>query len=278
MKRIKFISLALLSLFVFAGCNTNDTPSNEGGEEQGGPTNKESEARTIYKKFIGTVWERKDKSPDNSVPDRISFADDSISFDNKQYSFDQEKLGIITDKYQTYRHFYFIYYDYKIDCKIDPSQSIENILEKGFSEEFDSRITYYFYSGTSFSGSETYYYVSSPTSGGTSENTSAVDGTYEFTASGNREIDGSFTLSDGTWTYSGSKTNMAAQNGTYTVDGSKVTVQWTMTGGIEVEEIFTVSVNGSSAQWTLDDGMNSTFFNMLFGVAAQTELTFSYSE
>lgn len=278
MKKIKFILTGLLSLFVFAGCKVESDFNIKDHDS------KYVHARQAYGNLIGTTWK---KTGDNKggtfhvyYPSSVTFEEASISLGDTKYPFNQYDLEI---EHQLL-NFILNGTKYKIGFYQDsfynslttfvPEEGAKIVLikpEDGFSQDYE-------FDGYLQNNDDDNENNNSDDDDNNNEDTDSFDGTYEFTASGNRETDGSFTLSDGTWTYSGSKTNMAAQNGTYTVDGSKVTVQWIMTGGIEVEEIFTVSVNGSSAQWTLDDGMNSTFFNMLFGVAAQTELTFSYSE
>lgn len=106
------------------------------------------------------------------------------------------------------------------------------------------------------------------------ENTSSFTGTYAFNTASGIEKNGSVTLKDGEWSYTGEKTDVAASSGTYTVDGSKITVKWTG-AGYDTEETLTVSTSGGSSKWT-SDGNVSSLFSMLFGVVGR-EMTFDYS-
>lgn len=262
MKKIKFILLGLLSLFVFAGCSDG---SEKGTGEQADPTNEK--AKQVYENFIGTAWKCNANGAGQFFPEKLVFEKDSITFDNKRYSLNQNDLKIRKNHYYSEKLVFLIddteygFYDSKNEYLNTNAPSTKITL---FCENTDYIALYQRDSSSDNNGGE--------------GNVSVADGTYSFTASGSSQTDGSFSLSDGTWTYSGSKQNMAAKSGTYTADGSKITVKWTMTGGTEVSETFTVSVDGSTATWTLSDGVNSTFFNMLFGVAAQTELIFKYTE
>jgi len=108
-------------------------------------------------------------------------------------------------------------------------------------------------------------------SGGADSN-SSIAGSYSFETATGTQVNGSLTLDNGTWSYSGNKTNVAATTGSYTVNGSSVTFSWT-SNGFEISETVTISTNGSTSTWT-SDGV--TFFSMLFGVA-DFEMIFSYS-
>lgn len=99
-----------------------------------------------------------------------------------------------------------------------------------------------------------------------STSTESLTGTYSFTGASGYEKSGALTLtSDGTWSYSGEKSNIAASSGTYTVSGSKVTFFWNA-NGYDVSESFTVTNSGSSSEWRSDSNGTSTFLSMVFNV------------
>lgn len=110
-------------------------------------------------------------------------------------------------------------------------------------------------------------------SGGGEDAGSGFDGVYSFTTATGSQTNGSITLNNGTWSYNGSKNNVAASSGSYTVNGSNITFNWTAQGS-NVSTTVTVSASASSSYtWTAD---NVTLFSMLFGVTS-TQMTFSYS-
>lgn len=200
-------------------------------------------------------------------PEKLVFEKDSITFDNNRYSLNQDDLKIKTPLGYEIDYLVFLIGDTEYEFRDEKDHFNSNAPSTGISLSCESTVY-----------RADYQRDSSSDNNGGEGNVSVADGTYSFTASSGSQTDGSFSLSDGTWTYSGSKQNMAAKSGTYTAAGSTITVKWTVTDGIEISETFTVSVDGSTATWTLSDGVNSMFFNMLFGVAAQTELTFTKSE
>lgn len=106
---------------------------------------------------------------------------------------------------------------------------------------------------------------SSGGSGG-SGGASSLDGDYAF----NDSYNGTITLSGGNWSYSGNKTGVAANTGTYTVDGNKITFNWTIQSGgndIPVSETVTVDNSGTSSTWTTT---GYSLFSMFFGTTNQT--------
>lgn len=104
---------------------------------------------------------------------------------------------------------------------------------------------------------------------------STITGTYSFTNATPPQMNGSITLSNGNWSYSGDKSSPAASNGTYTASGNKITVKWNASG-YEVSETFTITESGSNSTWESENSGVSTFFSMLFGVTG-LEMTFTKS-
>ena len=99
------------------------------------------------------------------------------------------------------------------------------------------------------------------------DDVSLYNGTYSFTNATAPQMNGSITLNNGNWSYSGDKTSPAASNGTYTVSNNKLTMKWTASG-YEVSESFTISNNGSVSTWKSENSATSTLFSMLFGVVS----------
>lgn len=118
--------------------------------------------------------------------------------------------------------------------------------------------------------------VSGSTSGGEGD-AASVNGTYAFNSATGRQSNGTITLSDGNFTYSGGKSN-APSSGTYTVSGSDITFSWTA-NGYSVSTTVTVSKDGSSVTLSSSDVV---FFSTFFGSTAQSggkyTLTFNYTE
>ncbi len=106
---------------------------------------------------------------------------------------------------------------------------------------------------------------------------SSVNGIYSFNNATGSQSNGTITLSDGNFTYSGSKSN-APSGGTYTVSGSDITFAWTA-GGYTVNTTVTMTKDGSSVTFSSSEVV---FFSTFFGSTDQTggkySLTFSYTE
>lgn len=110
-----------------------------------------------------------------------------------------------------------------------------------------------------------------------SEDVSSLNGIYTFNSATGSQSNGTITLSDGNFTYSGGKSN-APSSGTYTVSGSDITFSWTASG-YSVSTTVTVSKDGSSVTLSSSEVL---FFSTFFGSTAQSggkySLTFSYTE
>lgn len=108
---------------------------------------------------------------------------------------------------------------------------------------------------------------------GSGSDFSTVQGTYNFTSSGGAEVNGSLTLTnEGNWSYSGSKTSAPCKNGTYTVSGSSITLNY-VAASVNSSDTFTVSNSGSSSTWTYTQ-TKSPLFSSLFGITGNT-ITFT---
>ena len=107
--------------------------------------------------------------------------------------------------------------------------------------------------------------------------TSSLNGTYTFNSATGSQSNGTITLSDGNFSYNGSR-SQAPSSGTYTVSGSDITFSWTA-NGYSVSTTVTVSKDGSSVTLSSSDVL---FFSTFFGSTAQSggkyTLTFNYTE
>lgn len=129
------------------------------------------------------------------------------------------------------------------------------------------------YENTNFN----FLYKVSGSGSGSEGDASSVNGTYAFNSATGSQSNGTITLSDGNFTYSGGKSN-APSNGTYTVSGSDITFSWTASG-YSVSTTVTVSKDGSSVTLSSSEVL---FFSTFFGSTAQSggkySLTFNYTE
>ena len=272
MKKIKILCAALLTIGLFTACRGASGGDNNPREE---PEIRQSDEKAIaiYKKFIGTTWTKFHKNSTN-YPETVIFLADSIIFDNESYYVNQntdfsfnnnENRQIIFNNGNV--KFRIYYFTDTFPLEIDYSGiNIADMLDPDWN-------------GSIYDGE--YYQLSSNNSqqGGNNngENETSVEGNYSFTASSGTEMSGSLTLSNGEWSYSGSN-KPAATSGTYTVNGSKITVNWTA-NGLSLNETFTVTKNGNSVTWKSENEYTSTFLTMLFKVSAtKLEVTFDYTE
>lgn len=155
----------------------------------------------------------------------------------------------------------------RVSFNIIPSGTYANKIEVFFQEV----------SGSNVNLLEFREYSTSGNSGGNGQGTSGVNGTYSFNNATGSQTNGTITLSDGSFTYSGGR-SLAPSNGTYTVSGSDITFSWTA-NGYSVSTTVTVSKDGSSVTLSSSEVL---FFSTFFGSTAQSggkySLTFNYTE
>lgn len=279
MKKMLLMMVSLLSLFSFAACNM-DSGDDTGSEGEVVNNGRLEEKKALYARIVGTSWKntRIPDFPDAVGIGEISFAEDSITIDGTQISLNQNK------------DFYF--YDELDDKSEGDKDSLLSIKVAGkmlnlsgyrininypYNDGYFCILQNYKLSSNSRRDnvSVTYDPFKLVSSSSEIENTtSELDGIYTFNSATGSQSKGCFTLKDGSWSYTGDKSNVAASSGTYTVDDSKITMKWTAT--IDLEETFAVSTSGSSSTWTSEESGVSNFFSMLFGVT-KTEMTFDYS-
>lgn len=271
MKKLSLFITAGLILFLASCQPPASSPSNPADPESGLNNAKLQEKKNVYKILIDTEWELDPEIKNKTgLLKSINFKNDSITIDGTQYSLNQN-----TD-------FYFqeelpSTCPYKTGGYNCPLYIFINNNWYGLEQYKLPKSTNNSYLGI-WNKSNAYSDMILKSGGGQSGGEpSAFKGTYSFSAASGTETNGSISLNEGNWTYSGSKTNVAAKSGTYSVNGSKITLSWTA-GGSPVTEEFTVTVNGSSATWQSSNAVSSTLFSMLFGVAGKTSLTLNYSE
>lgn len=278
MKKCLFALVGLLSLFGFIACNMNDDGNENGTETKtiGKAENLQKKKERYKKDYLGTSWKIRDGQTNETGISTISFTENSVTLDNVEYSINQDTDLYLSDELNDYYcestesknifgNFYEIYIKLVDDCY--------------YCFEYNSvldRITAGFYkqtNGTWIRKDNKYTRVSSSESGN-SETT--YTGSYSFNNSTGSQQNGTITLKDGNWSYSGDKSNPAVSSGTYSVNGSKVTLNWTAASN-NVSETFTISTSDNSSTWTSEYSGTSLLFSMLFGVV-NTEMTFTYSE
>ena len=263
-KAVLSLALALFAAASFVSC-AND--SGDDGNQNVKDTT--AEKKELYAKISGTSWKTEYK---RNAYNTISFSDESITIDDVQYKIDLSKDLYfdteISDKIHKTRMGFVLYCfvnNKYIGLSNYPFEEVSNKTLRVWECHEDGG-AYAFLLQTSTSGD--------------SDSTSSVNGKYSYEATGSA-ISGAFTLSDGSWSYSGSKANISTNSGTYTVSGGKVTVKWTVTaGGNEIDntETFSVTDNDDGTfTWKSEIESVSLWFNLLFNVSG-LELTFTKSE
>ncbi len=279
MKKCLFALLGLLSLFGFIACNMNDA---ENETEIGFSAENIAQKKEKYVQVLNTTWETTDTGNDISIK-TISFGEDSITIDGIKHNINQNKDFYFYDELDDYSK-------ESVGDKYNDYLYIKIGNKCLRIEERDASYYYYEYETLwicqNYKISKNATYVNSDidnvrfklvSDNNNSGNTSSTyTGSYSFNNSTGSQQNGTITLKDGNWSYSGNKSNPAASSGTYSVNGSKVTLNWTAAGN-NVSETFTISTSDNSSTWTSEYSGTSLLFSMLFGVV-NTEMTFTYSE
>lgn len=260
MKKILF-ALSVLSLFIFMSCQ----PVTSGAGNDDSQVSKwgSLEAKALYNVILGT-YKNIDEYSWNSVKengfDTVILANDSVTLGTIKYT-----INLDTDLIKGN--------DYEENSLSDICLKLSDRLIGITNYNTEIRVFWNLYDNSNYNDLAK---VSGSSSGGEGD-TSSVNGTYSFSNATGSQKNGSITLSDGNWTYSGSKTN-APSGGTYTVSGSDITFSWTASG-YSVSTTVTVSKNGSSVTLSSNEVVFfSTFFNSTAQSDGKYSLTFSYSE
>ena len=271
MRKFLFI-LGALSLFAFMSCQQpTDSADNNGGEE----VSKwgSLEAKALYNEYLGT-WEWYDWSCTGAEWaalkyngfDTVILASDSVTLGTTKYTINQDTDLIKSEDYEGdfFDKERFVGYLYvKLNDRL---LGIKNIAD-------DVRIFWNLYDNGNYND----LIKVSGSGSGSEGDTSSLNGTYIFNSATGSQSNGTITLSDGNFTYSGGKSN-APSSGTYTVSGSDITFSWTASG-YSVSTTVTVSKDGSSVTLSSSEVL---FFSTFFGSTAQSggkySLTFNYTE
>lgn len=257
MKRIMSVFMAaFMVLSLFTSCAQDADNSGEDAEKSA-RQEELVKLKAVYETLLGT-WKVIENLSSNKAPAQvIVFASDSVTLDGTKYEINQDEdlLATVSEAPETFKD---------ISIKITEAKYLNIDIEENwiYIERF-----------TDSSCGHGYTRVSS----GTEEDVdSGIEGSYAFTSATGSQSNGTLMLSDGTWSYSGSKSNPAASSGTYSVSGSKITFSWTA-NSYDVTETFTVTVDDTDSTWKSDNAYTSTFLSMLFGVTG-TEITFDFSK
>lgn len=264
-----YIYLTILSfIFILAGCTqpASSSSSDDDNSYNYSPA-QIAELKGYYSKLIGTSWENPDEVKENILT--LSFADDSVTINNVRYTFNQN-----TD----------LYFNDKVTDEILKNSTVTFFIK--INNNFYG-FTKYLFDNNSYNdnqlgvdsvknGKYCYESLKLSSTGGGSGNNNIIAGSYSFNNATGSQSNGTITLSNGNWSYSGSKSNPAASSGTYTVNGSKITVSWTASG-YNNSETFTVTTSGSSSTWKSENTGVSLLFSMLFGTTS-LEMTFIFAE
>lgn len=283
----KIINLLLLSFvaFAFLGCNQPTGPSEEELQKQREEQEKlELEQRKSNRKkeiwnLIEGVWEIDPSSvgewEKGTEYENVIIATDSFTIDGVQQSINLDTDAVlksdlpVDDVYA---------YGYEIDL-----EDCEGLVVtfKGVRLSFGA---YYIEENDTFSiarrngnsdDDALFRYVRAGSQdkddeGNVEGEATELDGTYSYSDS---KYNGFISLSNGSWSYEGSKNNAAATSGSYSVNGSSITFNWNA-NGMDMSETFTITNSGSSSTWVSSETQISNFFMMLFGVIdLELELT-----
>ena len=270
MRKFLFI-LGALSLFAFMSCQqpTDSADNNGGGEVSKWGS---LEAKAIYNTFLGT-WKLEDGQtlkPNGIVP--VILASDSVTLGTKKYTINQDTDLIKSEDYDGPSCYNGT--DWYGDIYIKLSDRLLAIdRESTFNGIETCTLMWNLYENTNFN----FLDKVSGSGSGSEGDTSSVNGTYTFNSATGIQSNGTITLSDGNFTYSGGKNN-APSSGTYTVSGSDITFSWTA-NSYSVSTTVTVSKDGSSVTLSSSEVL---FFSTFFGSTAQSggkySLTFNYTE
>lgn len=272
MKRLFKVIAGVLLVGLLAGCSSSAGGSDDDDSGNKMPSQAELVAarKAAYRELVGTKWriDEYDTVTDYS-PAVMVFADDSILFDNVQHS---------VSFYQN------VFLPSEVDAKIKKFEgTIYFLIDSkyiGLDTDFTGKDSFILKYYDSYDNIQFKSYCKDLSYGGNpggEGNDASYAGTYSYTGATGNEMNGSVTLADGSWSYSGSKTNMAAKNGSYTTSGSKVTFKWSASG-YDMSDTFTVSDMGSGkVKLVCDNSVNSMFLNMVFGMAGagKTEIVLS---
>lgn len=276
MRKFLFI-LGALSLFAFMSCQqpTDSADNNGGGEVSKWGS---LEAKALYNEVLGT-WEWFDVSSTGAEWsalkyngfDTVILASDSVTLGTTKYTINQDTDLIKSEDYEG------DFFDKETigiaDFYVKLNDRLLGITNFDSWEPPFVRIFWNLYDNSNDNDLKKV----SGSGSGSEGDASSINGTYTFNSATGSQSNGTITLSDGNFTYSGGKSNVPS-SGTYTVSGSDITFSWTASG-YSVSTTVTVSKSGSSVTLSSSEVL---FFSTFFGSTAQSggkySLTFNYTE
>ena len=262
MKKILFFFLLIITLFSFVGCT--DPNTEQPAETQNVSAGEDSwitSSKTIWQKVVGKEFY--DKDGDN-IYNTIAFTENEIFVDCNKYSLtflNETEISNLQD-FEGKNTFCFINFALGTFCL-----KYVYLAPAGNSMDLeDTYLNYYSFTGSNYTECEIYEYKGVYNSGSGNSSLTDVTGTYSFNdASGSGQVNGNIVLNDdGTWDSNSTKLTSAISNKNYTVNGNKITFNWTA-NGMSVSTEVTVTDNGSSLTF---EANNVNLFSMLFGVVS----------
>lgn len=285
MKKLSLTAFLILALIAVIGCSNPSAPSsnnNNGNTNNNQETEEEKKQKKIADlmnevraKYGNIEYRSIDYSENFDNQKKLVLSSDKLIItnltNNQITEYSLANSNIVDVKKENYSDRYNVEFNNstkisRVSFHIIPSGTYANKAEVSFQEVSGSNVNLLTFREYSTSGN----------SGGNGQGTSGVNGTYSFNNATGSQTNGSFSLSNGNWTYSGSKSNVAASSGTYTVNGSKITINWNA-NSYDNTETFNVTTSGNSSTWSSENTSTSLFFNMLFGVT-DLQMTFNFSE
>lgn len=275
MRKFLFI-LGALSLFAFMSCQqpTEETSHSiwENFEDWGS-----EDAKRVYSYILGS-WKSMDSEPDSGI-NIIVIESNSMTINSTSYKIDQNSDIIylldnkwIEDSFFSEGLYVRLGDKYLGFCSWSGGNLIDTL---GLVGDLGFKASWY--PTPSFEYDRFIPITKEDLPSSDSEDASSVNGTYTFNSATGSQSNGTITLSDGNFTYSGGR-SLAPSSGTYTVSGSDITFSWTASG-YSVSTTVTVSKSGSSVTLSSSEVL---FFSTFFGSTAQSggkySLTFSYTE
>ena len=263
MKKSLFFILISFVLATFVSCKDPnnskpvDTPSNTQEIEDPSITR----AKLRYKSLIGKEFYDDHRFEQDCYFDTVAFTDNAIIIDNNSYD-------LVFISYKAFESLGF--YENSENCIYlqTPLNSFaiqyhENNDDDIFDDDVDLNYLDYTITGRY---RDTFYYKGAYNAGNNGTSIEDLTGTYSYNgANGSGQVNGNIILNDdGTWDSNSTKLTSAISNKNYTVNGNKITFNWTA-NGMSVSTEVTVTDNGSSLTF---EANNVNLFSMLFGVVS----------
>ncbi|MBR4260560.1 MAG: hypothetical protein IKQ33_01210 [Clostridia bacterium] len=262
MKKSLFFILIFFVLATFVSCK--DPNTEQPAETQTVSAGEDSwiiNSKSIWQKVVGKEFY--DRFAYNTY-DTIAFTENKIVVDGNEYSitFLNETEIANLQYFEGKNAFCFISFALGTFCL-----KYEYLAPAGnYMDLEDTYLSLCSYSGNNYTVFDMYEYKGVYNSGNNGSSLTDVTGTYSFNdASGSGQVNGNIVLNDdGTWDSNSTKLTSAISNKNYTVNGNKITFNWTA-NGMSVSTEVTVTDNGSSLTF---EANNVNLFSMLFGVVS----------